>query len=178
MRIEEELRIENPQLEVTEVKDVNLEPVVISRWIVRMLERGQKQKIVIHRALDRIMRAGAMGGEIILKGKMQAKKAKARKERVAAGYIKKAGDAVKQVMTSHEGAKLKQGVMGITVSIVPGTAQFPDKIDISEALAKHRQETPERKPATEEQVTTPASVEIENTTEEKTSEENGNNENE
>jgi small subunit ribosomal protein S3 len=144
--VEKILGIDNPQIEVNEISDHNLEPTVIARWVGRMIERGLKPKRVIQRALDRIMSSGAMGGEVIIKGKIMGKGAKARKARVTAGYLKKAGDSTKYVREAKSRALLKQGIIGITVRIVPNDVVFPDKIDIKKVF---KVEEPEEKKAEE-----------------------------
>lgn len=150
--VEKILGIENPQIEVNEISDHNLEPSVIARWVGRMIERGLKPKRVIQRALDRIMSSGAMGGEVIIKGKIMGKGAKARKARVTAGYLKKAGDSTKYVREAKSRALLKQGIIGITVRIVPNDVVFPDKINIQKAFKTEPAEEVKEAPKKEEKV--------------------------
>lgn len=128
--LQKKLGIDNPQIEVTDVRNASLEPRVIGRWISRMLERGLKPKRVLQKAADRVMGAGAQGVEIVAKGKIQGKGAQARSERLLKGYVKKSGDSVKLIKEAFEKANLKQGIIGITVRIVPPDVVFPDKIDI------------------------------------------------
>lgn len=127
--IEEKIGIENPQIEVTDIKNPDLNPRVITNYIKNALERGNKPKRVTKYALSRIMKAGAMGAEVIIKG-TSGKGGRSRKERAFAGYLKKAGQAVEQVRESKAQAKLKQGALGIIVRIVPPEVVFPDKIII------------------------------------------------
>ncbi len=128
--IEKELGFENPQIEVYDVPEKEFEPAIVARWIAGMIARGIKPKRAIQRALYRVMNAGAIGCEIIVKGKLAGKGSMARKEKAKAGYIKKAGDPVKLVKEHKEQLLLKQGVVGITVRIVPPGVVFPDKIEI------------------------------------------------
>ncbi|MBI4214734.1 30S ribosomal protein S3 [archaeon] len=129
--VAKQLGVENPQIEVTDVQNPSLEPLVIARWIKRTLERGFKGKRTIQKALERVMASGAIGCEIVLKG-TPSKGAIARKDHVYAGYVKKSGESSKQVRVAKEVAVLKQGTIGIKVSVVPPTAVFTDKIDISQ----------------------------------------------
>ncbi len=133
--IENELGIQNPQIELTDIGNPDLEPSVIARWIARMLERGYKSKRAMQRALFKIKKAGAMGAEIMIRGTMH-KGLKAKQERITFGYMKKAGDSVKYIKQAKTQAVLKQGVLGITVKIVPPDVVFPDKIDIKEFIKK------------------------------------------
>jgi small subunit ribosomal protein S3 len=128
--ITKDLGIENPQIEVTDVKNASLEPKIIGRWITRMLERGLKPKKVVQRAAERVMGAGALGVEIVAAGKIQGKGAKARSERILKGYIKKSGDSVKLMKEAFEKAVMKQGIIGVRVRITPPDVVFPDKINI------------------------------------------------
>ncbi len=146
-QIEKELGIENPQIEVTDVRKPNLEPKVIANYIKSALERGNKPRKVAKYALSRIMKAGAMGAEVIIKG-TSGKGGRSRKERAFAGYMKKAGDSVKQVKEAKEQAKLKQGALGIIVRIVPPEVIFPDKIEIKKTGLEEI--TEEIKPTLEE----------------------------
>jgi len=128
--IQKNLGIENPQIEVSDVQNTSLEPRIIARWITRMLERGLKPKKVLQKAAERVMGAGALGVEIVAKGKIQSKGAKARSERILKGYVKKSGDSVKLIRQAFEKAVLKQGIIGVNVRIVPPGVVFPDKIDV------------------------------------------------
>jgi small subunit ribosomal protein S3 len=128
-KIEKEIGIENPQIEVADVSRPNLEPSVIARTIKRMLERGTKGKKVIKTMVAKVMRSGATGVEIIIDGS-PSRGNRSKKERFSAGYLKKAGDSVKLIREARDIAVMKQGVLGITVRIVPPEVSFPDKIVI------------------------------------------------
>lgn len=133
--IESKLGIKNPQIELADIGNPDLEPSVVARWIARMLERGYKGKRAMQRALDKIKRSGAMGAEILIKGTVR-KGLKARQERVFFGYMKKSGDSVKNIREAKTQAHLKQGVLGITVRIVPPNVVFPDKINIGDFIQR------------------------------------------
>lgn len=128
--IEKNLGIENPQIEVVDVSRPNLEPAVMARMIKKSIERGIKAKRIMKIAAAKIMGAGAMGVEIIVEG-TPSKGAISKKDRIVEGYIKKAGDSVKFIKETKEQALLKQGIIGITVRIVPPEVVFPDKIIIN-----------------------------------------------
>ena len=135
--LEKDLGIEKPQIEIAEMGNPNLEPTVIGRWIARMLERGYKSKRAMQRGLERIRSANPMGAEIVIRGTMH-KGSKARQERVTYGYLKKAGDSVKYVKEAKIQAILKQGVLGVTVRIVPPKVIFPDKINIQKIIKEQK----------------------------------------
>jgi hypothetical protein len=76
------------------------------------------------------MESGALGCEILLKGKLRSDRG--RYEKVVDGYIPKAGDpAQRYVRRAVIHVKQKKGTFGITVVIVPPDAKFPDKVDLS-----------------------------------------------
>jgi len=113
-------KLENPQIEISEVKDVNLDPQIVGETIASSLERfGIKRfKGVMHKALESVMSAGALGVEIVIAGKVPS--SRARRWRVFGGYLKKCGNiAVTDVRKATVMARLKSGAVGIKVKIMP-----------------------------------------------------------
>jgi small subunit ribosomal protein S3 len=130
-RLEKELGISNPQITVVEVEVPELNPRIMASRIANALERGVHFRRVIFWALQRIMSAGAIGCEIVLRGKLRSDRS--RFEKVTEGYIPKSGEPSREntrSWTTH--VKLKSGVYGITVKIVPPGVQFPDKLKLEE----------------------------------------------
>jgi small subunit ribosomal protein S3 len=126
--IAREFKIDNPQISVVESKNQNLEPRLVAKKICKYIEMGKKIRAILHMALRDIMRAGALGAEIVASGKIAAKGGRSKKLRVMAGYIPKAGEPSRQVAVSHVTAYPKSGAIGVLVRIVlPGTT-FPDKV--------------------------------------------------
>ena len=75
------------------------------------------------------MGAGAWGIEIIISGKVPSSRAKS--WRFYSGYLKKCGDiSIAGVDRAHAQAKLKTGVIGVKVSIMPPGTELPDKIEL------------------------------------------------
>ena len=98
--------------------------------IANALERGIHYRRALFWSLQRTMEAGALGCEILLKGKLRSDRG--RYEKVTAGYIPKAGDpAQRYVKSAVIHVKQKKGTIGCTVTIVPPDAKFPDKVDLS-----------------------------------------------
>lgn len=125
--IQKRFGIENPQISITEVTKTELEPRLMAKSVVRQIEMGKNIRRILHFSLKRIMESGALGAEIVASGKIAAKGARAKKMRVAAGYIPKAGEPKRLVSESHVTAYPKSGAIGVLVRIVlPGTI-FPDK---------------------------------------------------
>ncbi|KYH38712.1 MAG: small subunit ribosomal protein S3 [Candidatus Bathyarchaeota archaeon B23] len=130
-RLEREVGVANPQITVVEMEVPELNPRVMASRVASALERGVHYRRAVFWALRRIMEAGAMGCEIIVKGKLRSDRS--RFEKVTEGYIPKAGEpATKQVRRATIHVKLKRGVYGITVKIVPPEAEFPDKLEMGE----------------------------------------------
>ncbi|RLE41474.1 30S ribosomal protein S3, partial [Candidatus Woesearchaeota archaeon] len=112
--------LDNPQIEIAEVDDPNLNASIVAERIATSLERygPVRFKSIIHKAVEASMAAGAMGIEVLLSGKVPS--ARARTWRVSAGYLKKCGEpALENVDISYKIAKLKSGVVGVVVKIMP-----------------------------------------------------------
>lgn len=121
--------LENPQIEIEEVKDFSLDAGVVAESIVSQLERfgTQRFKGIGHKVLESVMRSGALGVEVLISGKIPSSRAKT--WRFADGYMKKCGDiAITGVDTSKTFACLKTGVVGVQVRIMPGSTKLPDQI--------------------------------------------------
>lgn len=119
--------IENPQISVIEVRDQFLEPRMVGKRASKYIEMGKKVRAVLHYLLREVIRAGALGAEIVASGKIGAKGARAKSLRVQAGYIPKAGEPVRQIKVAHINANTRSGVIGVLVRIVPPGTVFPDK---------------------------------------------------
>nr|MBC8223002.1 30S ribosomal protein S3 [Candidatus Bathyarchaeota archaeon] len=129
-RLEFELGLPNPQITVVEVEVPELNPRIMAARIANALERGIHYRRALFWSLQRTMEAGALGCEILLKGKLRSDRG--RYEKVTDGYIPKAGDpALRYVKKAVIHVKQKKGTFGVTVIIVPPDAKFPDKVDLS-----------------------------------------------
>ena len=130
-RLEMELGLPNPQITVVEVEVPEMNPQIMASRIANALERGVHFRRAIFWSLRRIMDSGAIGCEVILKGPLRS--ARSRFEKVVEGYVPKSGDpALRNVRSATMHVKMKRGVLGVTVSIVPPDAKFPDKVSLDE----------------------------------------------
>lgn len=128
-KLKDEFELENPQVEVAEIENQDLDAKAIAQKIAYTLERyGPKRfKGVMHKSAEGAMRAGAKGVEIIINGKVPS--ARSRSWRVYHGYLKKCGDlALSQVRSATETAFIKAGAVGISVKIMPPDVQLPDEV--------------------------------------------------
>jgi small subunit ribosomal protein S3 len=129
-RLENELGLPNPQITVVEVEVPELNPRIMAARIANALERGVHYRRAIFWSLRRTMESGAIGCEILLKGKLRSDRG--RYEKVSDGYIPKSGDpALTYVKSATMHVKQKKGTFGVTVTIVPPDAKFPDKVDLT-----------------------------------------------
>lgn len=125
--------MENPQIEINDVENVNLDARVVAERIASTLERfgTTRFKGVGHRVLADVMGSGALGIEILMTGKIPG--ARAKRWRFYQGYLKKCGDiAVDGVRKSIVTARLKTGIIGIQVRIMPPDLKLPDNITLNE----------------------------------------------
>jgi small subunit ribosomal protein S3 len=77
------------------------------------------------------MEAGARGVEIIISGRIAGERS--RSERFYKGYLSKAGEpAEKLVSHGYAAAKLKPGIAGVKVNIMPPDVPLPDEIKVKE----------------------------------------------
>ncbi len=131
--LKEKFNLENPQIEIEEIKNQSLDPAIIAEEIAITLERfGTKRfKSAGHKAMEQVMNSGALGVEILISGKIPSQRAKT--WRFYEGYLKKCGDiSISGVNVAYRTAHLKPGSVGIKVSIMPSTTILPDNIEILE----------------------------------------------
>ncbi len=129
-------KLDNPQISVADVANPKLEPRLVAKSIVNSLERGINPRRLIHTAIKEIMQNGALGAEIIAKGKLAAKGARAKKMKVRLGYLPKSGNSTRFVDEAKVAAYPKYGAIGITVRIVQPGTKFPDRVVKQVAIPK------------------------------------------
>lgn len=127
-------KFENLHLDVEEITEPEFDAQVVADEIALGLERfgPLKFKILAYKNLERVMKAGALGCEIRLSGKLPSSRAKT--WRFAQGYLKKTGDSAKVVDRAQARAETKPGTVGIKVSILSPHAILKDKIFINDEL--------------------------------------------
>jgi small subunit ribosomal protein S3 len=132
--LKKNFKFENLHIEIEEIMHPEFDAQIIADDIALGLERfgPLKFKVIVYRTLEKIMRAGALGCEIRLGGKLPSSRAKS--WRFAQGYLIKTGDSAKVVDRAQSRAETKPGTVGIKVSILSPTAILTDKIDMNEEL--------------------------------------------
>ncbi len=132
-KLKQNFELENPQVEIEEVEEPDLDPNIIAERIANNLERfgPTRFKGIGYRALNDVMDAGARGVEIIISGRIPG--SMARNWRFYAGYLKKCGEtSMSGVKSGFHLAVIKAGSVGCKVRIMPPDARLPDDIEIKE----------------------------------------------
>ena len=132
--LKKRFRLENPHIEILEISKPEFDAQGIADEIATALERlgSLKFKIAAYRMLEKIIKAGALGVEIRLGGKLPSEKA--RSWRFAQGYLKKTGDTAKIVNRAEARADTLTGTIGIKVAILPPGVKIHDQINVDQEL--------------------------------------------
>ena len=132
--LKKQFKLENPHLEIDEITQPEFDAQIIADEIALSLERfgPLKFKVVAYKALEKIMRAGALGEELKLSGKLPG--ARARTWRFSQGYLKKTGESANVVDRAQSRAETKPGTVGIKTAILSPYAILKDKINLNEEL--------------------------------------------
>ncbi len=144
--LKNKFKLENPQIEIAEIENPNLDAQIVAENIASSLERygAQRFKGVGHKVMTDVMNAGGLGIEVLISGKIPSSRAKT--WRFYMGYLKKCGDiAVTGVNHAYAVAALKSGIVGIQVSIMPPTTKLPYHIEMKKELETKVEETSENK---------------------------------
>lgn len=115
-------KLSNLTINVVEVENPDLNPRIVARGIANAIQKGVPFRRAAMTALNSVMKAGALGCEIIISGKIRSERAHFEKYRDGivpkSGHLKEVAvkEAVKHVL-------LKMGVYGIKVKIA-----YKDKV--------------------------------------------------
>lgn len=130
--LKEKYAMDNPQIEVGEIPNPNLDAASVAKNIVSGLLRfgTKKFKVLAYKALDNVIKSGALGAEIVVSGRgLPGERAKS--WRFKAGYLKKSGDIAESFTDkSIEASNLRSGTVGVKVSILHPDIVLPDFIKI------------------------------------------------
>lgn len=115
--VQEKFKLENPMLDVKEIENPFLDAQVVASRIAKSLERGRFYKKVAHFYLEEIIKAGAIGAEIRIGGKLGGERG--RFQKFKEGYIKHSGYYADNLMDKGQSvAVLKPGIVGVQVKIL------------------------------------------------------------
>jgi small subunit ribosomal protein S3 len=139
--LEERFHLPNPQISVAEIEVPEFNPYVVASRVTSALQRGIHFRRAGFWALRQTMDAGALGAEIIISGKLRTERA--RYEKFRAGYLPKSGEPpLRYLRTATMHVKLKLGILGVRVRILPPDIQFPDRVEILENVPKMEESKP------------------------------------
>jgi small subunit ribosomal protein S3 len=147
--LESRFDMDDPQIDVQEVDEPDLNARIVADRLANALERGWYFRKAGHTTIDRIMDAGALGAEIVLSGKVTG--ARSRVEKFNRGYIKHNGEPAQTVVDEGQGVSvMKLGTIGVTVKIIPPGAKLPDDFEIEEVESAPEVEQAEAEESVEE----------------------------
>jgi small subunit ribosomal protein S3 len=127
--LESEFDLEDPQVDVQEVDEPDLNARIVADRLANALERGWYFRKAGHTTIDRIIESGALGAEIVLSGKVTG--ARSRVEKFNRGYIKHNGEPAEEIVDSGVAtAVMKLGTIGVRVKIIPPGAELPDDFEV------------------------------------------------
>lgn len=127
--VEEKFNFDNPQIEVQEAENPNLNAQIVAEKLAFSLERGWHFRRAGHSTVRRVMRSGARGCQIVLSGKLTGQRH--RTEKFKDGYIKFCGEPRNEFIdTGFAVAKLKPGVSGVKVEIMRADSKLPDEVNV------------------------------------------------
>jgi len=130
--VEKRFKFDNPQIEVQEVEQPSLNAQIMAEKLSNALERGWHFRRAGHSTVRRIMEAGAKGCLVVIAGKLTGQRH--RTEKFKAGHIKYCGEPRNLWMDrGFAVAKLKPGVIGVTVEVMSPNAKLPDDIEVRAA---------------------------------------------
>jgi len=138
--LESRFELDDPQIDVQEVEEPDLNAQIVADRLANALERGWYFRKAGHTTLERIMDAGALGAEIVLSGKVTG--ARGRVEKFTDGYVKHNGEPAEELVDRGKGVSvMKLGTIGVNVKIIPPDVDLPDdfriveEADVGEAAA-------------------------------------------
>jgi small subunit ribosomal protein S3 len=150
--LEQKFNLPNPQISVAEIEIPEFNAYVIASRVTSALKRGVHFRRAGFWALQQTMEAGALGAEIIIRGKLRTERA--RYEKFKDGYLPKSGDpALTNLREAVLHVQLKPGMYGIKVRIMPPGATFPDQIKMIETA---QEPAPPEKPEAPKETQQPA----------------------
>lgn len=121
---------ENPQLDIQEIENPNVDARVVGSQIADGIERGLNYKRVVNMTIQKVMNSGALGVAIRISGKLGG--AMGRTEKFSEGYLKYSGDTAETLVDkAYSRAQVKLGTIGIQVRIL---TQLPSDRLISKKI--------------------------------------------
>ncbi len=141
--LETVFRVDNPQIDVQEVKIPELNAQMMASRLAGAIERGLYFRKAGHNMLRRILESGALGCEIDIAGKLTGPRKKT--EKFVGGNMLHAGNPAMELVDDGFAIAIKKlGVIGCRVRLIRPTVKLPGRFKTVQATAP--QETVEKKP--------------------------------
>ncbi|MEM4181671.1 MAG: 30S ribosomal protein S3 [Candidatus Pacearchaeota archaeon] len=143
--LKKRFKMENPHIEVQEIKVKELDAQLVADDIASSIERfgSIRFKAIAYKALEDMKKAGALGGEVVLSGRLPSERAKT--WRFKFGYLKKTGNQRKLVDKAQTAAQDNAGVVGVEVSILKPIEEAKEGIVVNEELITKLKENKKEK---------------------------------
>ncbi|NJD75800.1 MAG: 30S ribosomal protein S3 [Candidatus Methanoperedens sp.] len=130
--LETVFHVDNPQIDVQEVKIPELNAQMMASRLAAAIERGLYFRKAGHNMLRRIMESGALGCEIDIAGKLTGPRK--RTEKFVAGNMLHAGNPAMELVDKGFAIAIKKlGIIGCRVRIVPPTIKLPGRFKTTQA---------------------------------------------
>ncbi|MCZ7382062.1 MAG: 30S ribosomal protein S3 [Candidatus Methanoperedens sp.] len=141
--LETVFRVDNPQIDVQEVKIPELNAQMMASRLAGAIERGLYFRKAGHNMLRRILESGALGCEIDIAGKLTGPRKKT--EKFVGGNMLHAGNPAMELVDDGFAIAIKKlGVIGCRVRLIRPTVKLPGRFKTVQVGAP---ETVEKKPA-------------------------------
>jgi small subunit ribosomal protein S3 len=143
--LETVFRVDNPQIDVQEVKIPELNAQMMASRLAGAIERGLYFRKAGHNMLRRILESGALGCEIDIAGKLTGPRKKT--EKFVGGNMLHAGNPAMELVDDGFAIAIKKlGVIGCRVRLIRPTVKLPGRFKTVQVGASP-QEVLEKKPA-------------------------------
>ena len=132
-KLKDDFGLEDPQIEVAEISNPLLDARSVAKELVESFMRhGAKRfKVFAYQTLERVMRAGAKGVEVVVSGR-GLPGVRAKTWRFTAGYLKKSGSVSETLVDKAiEAANLHTGTVGVQIKLLRPDVVLPDSIIFS-----------------------------------------------
>lgn len=124
--LEAVFHVDNPQIDVQEVKIPELNAQMMASRLAGAIERGLYFRKAGHNMLRRIMESGALGCEIDIAGKLTGPRK--RTEKFVAGNMLHAGNPAMELVDKGFAVAIKKlGVIGCRVRLIRPTVKLPGR---------------------------------------------------
>jgi small subunit ribosomal protein S3 len=142
--LETVFRVDNPQIDVQEVKVPELNAQMMASRLAGAIERGLYFRKAGHNMLRRILESGALGCEIDIAGKLTGPRKKT--EKFVGGNMLHAGNPAMELVDDGFAIAIKKlGVIGCRVRLIRPTVKLPGRFKTVQVGAAP-QEVVEKKP--------------------------------